>query len=31
MLCKPFYVGRLPYHIPNNTDITVDYKPARWS
>jgi len=26
MLCKPFYVGRLPYHIPNNWDITVDYK-----
>ena len=26
MLCKPFYVGNLPYHIPNNTDITVDYK-----
>jgi branched-chain amino acid transport system substrate-binding protein len=26
MLCKPFYVGSLPFHIPNNTDITVDYK-----
>jgi len=27
MLCKPWYVGnQLPYHIPNNTDITVDYK-----
>ena len=27
MLCKPWYVGdALPYHIPNNTDITVDYK-----
>jgi branched-chain amino acid transport system substrate-binding protein len=26
MLCKPWYVGPLPYHIPNNTDITVDYK-----
>jgi branched-chain amino acid transport system substrate-binding protein len=26
MLCKPFYVGTLPYHIPNNWDITVDYK-----
>ena len=25
MLCKPWYVGNaLPYHIPNNTDITVD-------
>jgi branched-chain amino acid transport system substrate-binding protein len=26
MLCKPFYVGALPYHIPNNTNIVVDYK-----
>jgi len=26
MLCKPFYGGTLPYHIPNNWDITVDYK-----
>ena len=26
ILCKPCYVGNLPYHIPNNTDITVDYK-----
>jgi len=26
MLCKPFYVGKLPFHIPNNWDITVDYK-----
>jgi branched-chain amino acid transport system substrate-binding protein len=26
MLCKPWYVGPLPYHIPNNADITVDYK-----
>jgi branched-chain amino acid transport system substrate-binding protein len=26
MLCKPWYVGNLAYHIPNNTDITVDYK-----
>jgi branched-chain amino acid transport system substrate-binding protein len=27
VLCKPWYVGNaLPYHIPNNTDITVDYK-----
>jgi branched-chain amino acid transport system substrate-binding protein len=25
MLCKPWYVGNIPYHIPNNTDITVDY------
>ena len=26
ILCKPWYVGNaLPYHIPNNTDITVDY------
>ena len=28
--CKPWYVGNaLPYHIPNNTDITVDYKDGR--
>jgi branched-chain amino acid transport system substrate-binding protein len=26
MLCKPWYVGKLAYHIPNNWDITVDYK-----
>jgi branched-chain amino acid transport system substrate-binding protein len=26
MLCKPWYVGKLPYHIANNWDITVDYK-----
>jgi branched-chain amino acid transport system substrate-binding protein len=26
MLCKPWYVGTLPFHIPNNWDITVDYK-----
>ena len=27
ILCKPFYVGNaLPYHIPNNTFVTVDYK-----
>jgi branched-chain amino acid transport system substrate-binding protein len=26
MLCKPFYVGKLAYHIPSNWDITVDYK-----
>jgi branched-chain amino acid transport system substrate-binding protein len=26
MLCKPFYVGNLPFHIPNNWDITADYK-----
>jgi branched-chain amino acid transport system substrate-binding protein len=27
MLCEPWYVGNaLPYHIPNNSDITVDYK-----
>ena len=25
MLCKPFYVGNIPYHIPNNADITVTY------
>jgi branched-chain amino acid transport system substrate-binding protein len=26
ILCKPFYVGDLAYHIPNNTNIIVDYK-----
>ena len=27
ILCKPWYFGNaLPYHIPNNTDITVTYK-----
>ena len=26
ILCKPFYVGKIPYHIPNNTNIIVDYK-----
>jgi branched-chain amino acid transport system substrate-binding protein len=26
MLCKPWYVGKLAYHIPSNWDITVDYK-----
>jgi branched-chain amino acid transport system substrate-binding protein len=26
ILCKPYYVGKLPYHIPNNTNIVVDYK-----
>jgi branched-chain amino acid transport system substrate-binding protein len=26
MLCKPWYVGHIPYHIANNWDITVDYK-----
>jgi len=25
ILCKPFYVGGLPYHIPNNSNIVVDY------
>jgi branched-chain amino acid transport system substrate-binding protein len=29
MLCKPFYVGNLPFHIPNNWDITVDYKDGK--
>ena len=23
---EPWYVGPLAYHIPNNTDITVDYR-----
>jgi branched-chain amino acid transport system substrate-binding protein len=26
MLCKPYYVGKIPYHIPNNSNIIVDYK-----
>jgi hypothetical protein len=26
MLCKPFYVGSVAYHIPNNVDINVTYK-----
>jgi branched-chain amino acid transport system substrate-binding protein len=29
MLCKPWYVGTLPFHIPNNVDITVDYKAGK--
>ena len=29
MLCKPWYVGNLPYHIPSNWDITVDYKAGK--
>ena len=29
MLCKPFYVGTLPFHIPNNADITADYKAGK--
>jgi branched-chain amino acid transport system substrate-binding protein len=30
ILCKPWYFGNaLPYHIPNNTDITVDYKDGK--
>jgi branched-chain amino acid transport system substrate-binding protein len=29
MLCRPFYVGDLAYHIPNNTDIIVDYKAGK--
>jgi branched-chain amino acid transport system substrate-binding protein len=26
ILCKPFYVGNLAYHVPNNWNIIVDYK-----
>jgi branched-chain amino acid transport system substrate-binding protein len=26
ILCRPYYVGNLPYHIPNNWNITVDYR-----
>ena len=29
ILCKPWYAYKLPYHIPNNTDITVDYKDGK--
>jgi branched-chain amino acid transport system substrate-binding protein len=29
MLCRPWYAWTLPYHIPNNTDITVDYKSGK--
>jgi branched-chain amino acid transport system substrate-binding protein len=29
MLCKPYYVGPLPYHIPNNSNIVVDYKDGK--
>jgi branched-chain amino acid transport system substrate-binding protein len=30
ILCKPWYVGNnLPYHIPNTTPITVDYKDGK--
>jgi branched-chain amino acid transport system substrate-binding protein len=26
ILCKPYYFWKLPYHIPNNVDITVSYR-----
>jgi branched-chain amino acid transport system substrate-binding protein len=29
ILCKPWYVGNLAYHIPNNTDITVTYRKGK--
>jgi branched-chain amino acid transport system substrate-binding protein len=29
MLCKPWYVGNLPYHIPNNANIGVTYKAGK--
>jgi branched-chain amino acid transport system substrate-binding protein len=29
ILCKPWYVGNLKYHIPNNTDITVTYNKGK--
>jgi branched-chain amino acid transport system substrate-binding protein len=29
MLCKPWYVGDIPYHIPNNTNIGVTYKAGK--
>jgi branched-chain amino acid transport system substrate-binding protein len=31
MLCKPFYVGNIPYHIPNTADVTVTYKGGKVS
>jgi branched-chain amino acid transport system substrate-binding protein len=30
LLCKPWYVGNLPYHIPNNWDRTVVPMNGRW-
>jgi branched-chain amino acid transport system substrate-binding protein len=29
MLCKPWYVGNLKYHIPNNTNIGVTYRKGK--
>lgn len=29
ILCKPWYFWKLPFHIPNNTDITVSYKDGK--
>jgi len=29
MLCRPWYVGNLKYHIPNNYDTTVTYKKGK--
>ena len=29
MVCKPFYDGNIPYHIPNNADITVTYNAGK--
>ena len=29
ILCKPWYFGKLPVHIPNNWDITVTYKDGK--
>jgi branched-chain amino acid transport system substrate-binding protein len=29
ILCKPWYVGNIPYHIPNNTNIGVTYKDGK--
>jgi branched-chain amino acid transport system substrate-binding protein len=26
ILCSPWYVGNIPYHIPNNVNIGVTYK-----
>jgi branched-chain amino acid transport system substrate-binding protein len=29
ILCKPWYVGNLAYHIPNNYDVTVTYNKGK--
>ena len=29
ILCKPWYYGKLPFHIPNNWDITVTFRDGK--